>query len=131
MSLGELATCLWAMHGEPAAADHSVDDVPDALDAAVSWLVTKKITTGIRASTFSPADPLTRGHLVTFLWRCKKEPAVTVNNNSPRYDAGITDTDTTDHPESAQTTSGVAATTTWIQRRRDTTNDDSTEHSAS
>ena len=36
---------------------------------AVMWAVQKDITKGTSDTTFSPADPCTRGQIVTFLYR--------------------------------------------------------------
>ena len=36
---------------------------------AVEWAATTGITSGCTATTFCPDDPLTRGHVVTFLYR--------------------------------------------------------------
>jgi len=52
-------------------------DVPaDAPYAkAVAWAVEKGITNGTSDTTFSPVQTCTRGHIVTFLYREKVEPA--------------------------------------------------------
>ena len=47
---------------------------------AVLWAVENGITQGTSATTFSPESACTRGQVVTFLWRCRGEPAVSGNN---------------------------------------------------
>ena len=42
---------------------------------AVLWAVEKGITNGITPTTFAPAEPCTRGQMVTFLWRSAGSPA--------------------------------------------------------
>ena len=42
---------------------------------AVYWAVSKQITNGTSPTTFSPNDTCTQGHILTFLWRAKGEPA--------------------------------------------------------
>ncbi len=74
VSRGELAVWLWNMEGQPSAAAHSFTDVTDpGQQQPVSWLVEEEITTGTTETTFSPDDGLTRGQLVTFLWRLAGE----------------------------------------------------------
>ena len=53
-------------------------DVPgDAYYAdAVQWAVTKQITSGTSATTFSPDDSCTRAQMVTFLWRANSGKSV-------------------------------------------------------
>ena len=59
-----------------AAAESTFADVPpDAYYAdAVEWAVANGITGGTTATTFSPNNPCTRAHAVTFLWRAAGEP---------------------------------------------------------
>ncbi len=42
---------------------------------AVAWAVEKGITNGVTADLFAPAEPCTRGQIVTFLWRAAGSPA--------------------------------------------------------
>lgn len=42
---------------------------------AVDWAVTKKVTSGTSATTFSPETTCTRAELVTFIWRAAGSPA--------------------------------------------------------
>ena len=85
LTRGQFAAFLWRLAGRPsAAAPHSFGDVVASWQQGpVSWLVAEGITTGTTATTFSPDDGLTRGQLVTFLYRYKGRPTVTVNPHSP------------------------------------------------
>ncbi|MBQ2469284.1 MAG: S-layer homology domain-containing protein, partial [Clostridia bacterium] len=47
----------------------------------IDWAVEKGITTGTSATTFSPEDGCTRGHVVTFLWRAAGSPEPAGTNN--------------------------------------------------
>ena len=70
----QAAVYLWHTAGRPEAPAHSFDDVPAVLDEAVSWLAHTGVTTGTSAVTFGPDTALTRGQLVTLLWRLAGEP---------------------------------------------------------
>ncbi len=48
---------------------------------AILWAVSKGITTGTTASTFSPNAACTRAQIVTFLWRYEGKPIVSALNN--------------------------------------------------
>ena len=48
---------------------------------AVLWAVSKGITKGTDDTHFSPNDPCTRAHIVTFLYRAKGSPNVTAQSN--------------------------------------------------
>ncbi|MBO5454069.1 MAG: S-layer homology domain-containing protein [Clostridia bacterium] len=66
---------LWKMSGSPdvGTVDTFTDVPADAEYAkAVSWAVQNGITSGTSATTFSPNDTCTRGHIVTFLMRTLK-----------------------------------------------------------
>ena len=43
-------------------------------ESAVTWAVTKSITTGATAETFDPEGNCSRGQIVTFLWRAAGQP---------------------------------------------------------
>ena len=59
-----------------------LDVPPDAYYAdAVKWAVARGVTNGTTATTFSPGDPCTRAHVVTFLWRSKGEPSASGNSS--------------------------------------------------
>ena len=83
----QAAAFLYRLKGEPSAPPHSFSDVVAGWQQdPVSWMADAGITTGTSPTTFAPEDTLTRGHLVTFLYRYKGEPAVTVDTNSPTCD---------------------------------------------
>ena len=80
----QFAAFLWRLAGEPSAVAHSFTDVVSSWQQQpVSWLLAEGITTGTSATTFSPDDGLTRGQLVTFLYRYSGEPTVTIDPASP------------------------------------------------
>ena len=81
---GQFAAFLWRLAGERSAAAHSFTDVVAGWQQGpVSWLVAEGITTGTSATMFSPDNGLTRGQLVTFLYRYKGKPTVTIDPASP------------------------------------------------
>ena len=57
---------------------------------AVLWAVSKEVTNGTTATTFSPEETCTRGQVVTFLWRAKGCPEPTKTEN-PFKDVKETD----------------------------------------
>jgi len=66
---------LWKMSGSPDVGTVSTfTDVPAGATyaKAVAWAVQNGITAGTSATTFSPNDTCTRGHIVTFLKRAVK-----------------------------------------------------------
>ena len=75
---GQVVTFLWRAMGcaEPTKTDNPFSDVAggDYFYKAVLWAVEKGITDGTSATTFSPNDPCTRAHVVTFLWRAENKP---------------------------------------------------------
>ncbi len=85
LTRGRFATFLWRLASRPPAPAYSFTDVAEGryFTDPVSWLVAAGITTGTTATTFSPEDGLTRGQLVTFLYRYKDSPTVTINPDSP------------------------------------------------
>lgn len=75
---GMAMSFLWRYAGSPAAsAPGSFTDVPPKADyaQAVAWAVESGITSGTSETTFSPAEPCTRGQIATFLYRCLNEAA--------------------------------------------------------
>ena len=62
---------MWRANGSGEAGATSFTDVAADADyaAAVNWAVEKGVTNGTSATTFSPADPCTRGQIATFLYR--------------------------------------------------------------
>ena len=70
-------TYLWKYVGAPAtAATNTFTDVPAnaAYAQAVAWAVSKGVTTGTSATTFSPSSTCTRGQIATFLYRAIGTP---------------------------------------------------------
>ena len=61
----------------PATRPIAFRDVPSAstLAVAVRWLVVNDITTGVSATQFGPASPVTRRQMALFLWRMMGKPA--------------------------------------------------------
>ncbi|MBR6290173.1 MAG: S-layer homology domain-containing protein [Clostridia bacterium] len=55
-------------------------DMPEAGDWAhdpIDWAVTEKVTSGMTKTTFGPSLKITRGQVVTFLWRAAGSPEPT------------------------------------------------------
>lgn len=67
----------------------SFTDVPNWAKEAVDWAVAKKITNGTSKGKFSPNDTCTTAHILTFLYRAKGAPAVTIAN--PFTDVKVSD----------------------------------------
>ena len=87
LTRAQAATFLHRLEGEPAAPAHNfVDVVAGWQQGGVSWMADRGITTGTTPTTFAPDDTLTRAQLVTFLYRYKNEPDVTINTTSPDCD---------------------------------------------
>ncbi|MBQ9044478.1 MAG: S-layer homology domain-containing protein [Oscillospiraceae bacterium] len=65
---------LEATYAEEAAPENPFTDVPDGqyYTDPVLWAVSKNITQGTSATTFSPDNPCTRAQIVTFLYRDMK-----------------------------------------------------------
>ena len=83
----QVAAFLHRLAGEPSAPPHSFFDVVAGWQQdPVSWMSHRGITTGTSPTTFAPEDTLTRAHLVTFLYRYKNEPEVTLNTSTPDCD---------------------------------------------
>ena len=78
---GQAVTFLWRAMGKPApkSARCPFTDVKtsDYYYQPVLWALEQGITNGTSASTFSPNATLTRGHIVTFLWRTTGRPGET------------------------------------------------------
>jgi len=68
-----VVTFLWRAAGEPEmrGADNPFADVPENAyyRDAVLWALREKITTGLSAESFGPANVCTRAQIVTFLYR--------------------------------------------------------------
>ena len=75
---GQVVTFLWRAMGcaEPKSTKNPFSDVKksDYFYKAVLWAVENGITDGTSDTTFSPEDPCTRAHVVTFLWRAEHKP---------------------------------------------------------
>ena len=81
---GQVVTFLWRAMGckEPTRTGNPFTDVAsgDYFYKAVLWAVEKGITDGTSATTFSPNDPCTRAHVVTFLHRAEGTPSAGSGN---------------------------------------------------
>ncbi len=82
----QTVTFLWRAMGEPKPTSDKnpfIDVKPtDYYYNAVLWAVEKDITMGTSATTFSPSDTVSRGQVVTFLWRAAGRPDPTTGENS-------------------------------------------------
>ena len=67
----QVATFLWRYSKDDASTLPNFTDVAegDYFYSAVAWAVENGVTTGVTDSTFQPANPCTRGQIVTFLYR--------------------------------------------------------------
>ena len=79
---------LWRQAGcpEPELTEDPFTDVlsdpkKDVYEKAVLWAVDQEITTGTTPTTFDPYAPLTRGQVVTFLYRAAGKPDVKTTRN--------------------------------------------------
>ena len=78
---GEAVTFLWRAMGEPTSASwtNSFTDVESSefYYQAVVWAAAKGITTGVSDTEFEPYGAVTRGQMITFLWRTQGKPGAT------------------------------------------------------
>ncbi len=89
---GQAAALLHRLAGEPSAPPHSFNDVVAPWQqAAVSWMAHTGITTGTTPTTFAPEATLTRGQLITFLYRYQGEPEVVLDPAAPHCDPTVDD----------------------------------------
>ena len=87
LTRAEAATFLHRLADKPSAPPHNFSDVVAAWQQdSVSWMAHTGITTGTSPTTFAPGDTLNRAQLVTFLYRYKGEPEVTLNTSTPDCD---------------------------------------------
>ncbi len=87
LTRAQAATFLHRLADKPPAPPHSFGDVVAGWQQdGVSWMAHTGITTGTSPTTFAPEDTLTRAHLVTFLYRYKNEPDVSINTSTPNCD---------------------------------------------
>ncbi len=97
---GQAAAFLHRLAGEPSAPPHGFNDVVAPWQqASVSWMVHAGIATGTTPTTFAPDATLTRGRLITFLYRSQGEPGVTVDPATPHCDPAA---DTTQDPAAVE-----------------------------
>jgi len=78
LSRAQMVTFLWRNAGSPTGNPaHGFNDVPGSAyyGEAVSWAKAQGVTTGTSPSTFAPNQDVTRGQLVTLLWRMAGEPS--------------------------------------------------------
>ncbi|MBP5749997.1 MAG: S-layer homology domain-containing protein [Firmicutes bacterium] len=70
---GQCITLLYNEQGRPEAGSEAFDDVNDGdyFAKAVAWGVENGITAGVSKTAFGPAQPCTRGQIVTFLFNAK------------------------------------------------------------
>ena len=112
---GQVVTFLWRAMGcaEPTKTDNPFTDVSsgDYFYKAVLWAVEKGITDGTSATTFSPNDPCTRAHVVTFLWRAEDKPDAGSNNPFNDVSGGQYYTDSVLWAVSKGITDGTSDTT--------------------
>lgn len=77
----QAVTFLWRAMGSPTTngTGAKFDDVEKSswYEKAVIWAVQNKITDGIGNNKFSPDGAVTRGQLITFLWRTEGKPNAT------------------------------------------------------
>lgn len=78
---GQVVTFLWRIAGqpEPTLERNPFSDVTSSSFCykAVLWAVQQEITNGTTDSTFSPGNPCTYAHVLTFLWRSVGSPEPT------------------------------------------------------
>ena len=99
----QAAAFLHRLADEPSAPPHGFSDVVSGWQQeSVSWMSHTGITTGTSPTAFAPEDTLTRAQLITFLYRYKGEPNVTLNASTPICDPT---TDMTKDPADTPTTS--------------------------
>ena len=73
MKRGEAVTFLWRMAGSPAAKGSAMPFMDVAAGSycgqAVLWAVENGVTTGVSPTRFQPEAAVTRGQIVTFIYR--------------------------------------------------------------
>ena len=78
LTRGQAVTFLWRAMGKPQAseANNSFIDVKEGAYYydAVAWAVENGITEGVGGQRFDPDGKVTRGQIITFLWRTNGEP---------------------------------------------------------
>ena len=78
---GEAVTFLWRAMGRPTSANwkNSFTDVNSSefYYQAVVWAAANGVTTGVSDTEFEPDGAVTRGQMITFLWRAQGRPGAT------------------------------------------------------
>ena len=112
---GQVVTFLWRAMGcpEPKSLKNPFTDVSsgDYYYKAVLWAAEKNITNGTSPTTFSPNNPCTRAHVVTFLWRAHEKPAAGGRNPFTDVSAGLYYSDAVLWAVSREITNGTSPTT--------------------
>ena len=129
LTRAEAATFLHRLADKPSAPPHNFSDVVAGWQQdSVSWMADTGITTGTSPTTFAPEDTLNRSELITFLYRYKNEPDVTLNTSTPTCDDDAEPDPTPQGAFTAITAGGdhscseptappnAGATTTWSNR---------------
>lgn len=82
---GQAAAFMWRMEGFPTGSPpHPFTDVTAAWQQdPVSWMAAQGITTGTTATTYSPANPVTRGDLAALLHRLAGSPSAPAPTQFP------------------------------------------------
>ena len=110
---GQVVTFLWRAMGcpEPKSTANPFTDVKagDYFYKAVLWAAENGITTGTSKTAFSPNNPCTRAHVVTFLWRAHEKPAAGKYNPFKDVAAGQYYTDAVLWAVSKNITNGLDA----------------------
>ena len=74
----QAVTFLWRASGSPSpkGTAETFEDVEESswYELAVEWAVENKITDGVGDNKFNPDGPVTRGQMITFLYRAKGQP---------------------------------------------------------
>ena len=87
---GQAAAFLHRLAGEPSAPPHSFSDVVAPWQqAGVSWMAHSGITSGSTQNIFAPEATVTRGQLVTFLYRYQGEPEAVLDPAAPHCDPTV------------------------------------------
>ncbi len=110
----QIMTFLWKACGSPAvSAANPFTDVSsgDYFYNAVLWAVSRGITSGTSATTFSPNKECTRAQCMTFLWKACGSPAVSAANPFTDVSSGDYFYDAVLWAVSRGITSGTGATT--------------------
>lgn len=75
VSRGQAAQMVWRLRGRPPVGqDHGWRDVPLWLAPALRWGRLQDVVDGYANGTFRPQEDVTRGRLVTWLWKAAGQP---------------------------------------------------------